>query len=228
MALFDGVSRIDFSVATTTPEVTTVAKLFKLSTSLASHNCCLTPLTAPQGTEEWDLTYLSCADLLVWKLAGDLSESGGGLLLDLAGTLRDTAFPPGFCAGMQVRLDNISTRFLVGVKNFAVALAASKVVAACGSARSPSTISPGKHDPEATVGRKAAGCVVEYLNGDLYTLRNKTLSAERMSRVGGALRECGAQRLDRLMSDLNFVVTEFKGVCMHQSYRSDLLPRTRC
>ena len=78
-----------------------------------------------------------------------------------------------------------TTKFLVGVKNMAVAAAAARVVAASGPAEVPHTISPGKHNVDTTVVRKAVGCVVEDLNGDPYTLRNKALSAERISRVGG-------------------------------------------
>ena len=160
--------------------------------------------------------------MVVWKLAGDLSESGGGILLDLAGTLNSAALPPGLLVGMQIRLDKVPTKFLVGVKTLAIAAAAVKVVVASGPADGHHTISPGKHATDTTVVRKAAGCVVEDLNGDTYTLRNKSLSAERISRVGGALRECGAPRLNRLMSDLNFVVNDFKGHCLRQSCRTDL------
>jgi hypothetical protein len=123
--------------------------------------------------------------MIVWKVSGDLSESGGGILLDVAGALSGAALPSEFRVGMQVRLNNIPTKFLVGVKNLAVAAAAARVVAATGPAEVHHTISPGKHNIDTTVVRKAVGCVVEDLNGDPYTLRNKALSAERISRVGG-------------------------------------------
>ena len=95
------------------------------------------------------------------------------------------ALPPEFRAGMQIRLDDIPTKFLVGVKNLAAAAAATRVVAPTSPSDGHHSISPGKHDIDTTVVRKAAGCVVEDLNGDPYTLRNKSLSTERISRVGG-------------------------------------------
>ena len=207
---------------TTNPDLATIPKLFKLSANISAHGYCLTPLSAPVGNAAWDLTFLSDAEMVVWKVAGDLSDSGGGLLLDLAGTLNSAVLPPELRVGMQIRLDKAPPSFLVGVKHLAIAIAAIKVVVASSPEDGRPTISPGKHDPDTNVVRKAAGCVVEDLNGDLYTLRNKALSAEKISRVGGALRECGSSRLNRLMSDLNFVVNEFKGLCLRQSCRTHL------
>ena len=220
-ALFQGVSQTDFSVVTTDPSLATIVKLFKLSLHVPT-NYCLTPVTPPDVTGNWDLKHLSNVEMIVWRVSADLSESGGGILLDVAGALSGAALPPEFSVGMQIRLDNIPTKFLVGVKNMAVAAAAARIVAATGPAEVGHTISPGKHNVDTTVVRKAVGCVVEDLNGDPYTLRNKALSAERISRVGGALRECGAQRLDRLMFDLNFGVNEYKGECLRHSCRTDL------
>jgi len=220
-ALFNGVSRVDFSVVTTDRSLATIVKLFKLSTHIPP-NYCLTPVTQPDGSGDWNVQHLSDVEMIVWKISADLSESGGGILLEVAGALSGAALPSEFSVGMQVRLDNIPTKFLVGVKNTAVAAAAAGVVAATGPAGVHHTISPGKPNVDTTVVRKAVGCVVEDLNGDPYTLRNKALSAERISRVGRALRECGAQRLDRLMFDLNFGVNEFKGECLRHSCRTDL------
>ena len=39
-ALFNGVSRVDFSVATTDPSLATIVKLFKLSTHIPPTYCC--------------------------------------------------------------------------------------------------------------------------------------------------------------------------------------------
>jgi hypothetical protein len=76
----------------------------------------------PDGSGDWDLQHLSNVKMIVWKVSADLSESGGGILLDVAGALSGAALPSEFSVGMQVRLDNIPTKFLVGVKNMAVAL----------------------------------------------------------------------------------------------------------
>ena len=147
--LFQGVSRIDFSVVTTAPSLATIVKLFTLSTHIP-RNYCLTPVTQPDGSGDWDVQHLSNVEMVVWKVSADLSESGGGILLEVAGSLSGAALPSEFSVGMQVRLDNIPTKFLVGVKNMAVAAAAAKVIAAAGPADVHNTISPGKHNIDTT------------------------------------------------------------------------------
>ena len=78
---------------------------------------------------------------------------------------------------MKIRLNTVPTKFLVGDKHMA---ALAWVVTVSGPSEVPKTISSGKHDTDNTVMCKAVGFV---LNGHRYTLRNKTLGAERISRV---------------------------------------------
>lgn len=99
-ALFHGVTRMDFPVVTTDPSLATIVKLFKLSTHIPT-NYCLTPVMQPDGSGDWDLQHLSNVEMIVWKVSADLSESGGGILLDVAGALSGAALPSEFSAGMH-------------------------------------------------------------------------------------------------------------------------------
>ena len=55
----------------------------------------------PDGSGDWDLQHSSNVEMIVWKVSADLSESGGGILLDVAGALSGAALPSEFSVGMH-------------------------------------------------------------------------------------------------------------------------------
>lgn len=221
---FLGVSTLSFSGPFQSLDDDLASKLFKLvkAKTMQTITYCLLPLTAPALNQSWDMSYLSTADIMVFRFVLDLTSSGGGMLFELVGTLLQTTLPTTFTIGMKIRLDTIPNKFLIGVPGLEPSAEALKLVYNFSSAVPPSSISPSKVGPCSSVLRKAAGCVVDDLNEEPYTLRNKTGSAEKMARVGGVLRECGTFRTNRLMSDLSFDVRDFKSNCMRQAARTDL------
>lgn len=220
MDRFDGVLNISFQGPFLNDEDDLTSRLFKLAKSVSTHTYCLVPIDVPGTNSVWDMTYLSNADLMVWRFVIAIASSTGSMLFELVGTLRNAPLPSSYPIGMKVRLDTSPSKFLVGVQGFAAAAEAVRL--ALGVGATVASISPGKPAHDSTVLRKTAGCLVDDLNGDPYTLRNKAGGSERIARVGGALRECGRSRMDRLLSDLNFVVRDFKGQCVRQSTRVDL------
>ena len=220
---FIRVASIDFSAVPTSPTVAVVTQLFRLTLhkNLPHHKYCLLPISVPGTGEDWDTTFLSDADMMVWKLAVDLSSSGGGILLDLAGTLREAPLPDGFCVGpncTKTRLDTVPAKFLVGTPDQGTGLEAARLIRGCGS--SPS---PGPAGPEPAATHKHAGVVVTDLNGDPHKFRSKTHSAERILLMAGPLRESNRSRLSQLMTDLEFVATTFKDQCQRHAYRPILV-----
>jgi hypothetical protein len=220
-AKFNGVTNIELSVATSSPALATASKLFRLTLPrhLPHHKYCLLPIDEPGSGDAWDSTFLSTADMLVWKFVVDLSDSGGGMLFELAGTLCEAQLSVGLCVSpdcTKIRLDPVPPMSLVGVKDQAVSTAAVKLVSATQEA--PSSTGTSGKDPGVT--HKSAGVVVTDLNGDTRTFRTKAHSAERIILTAGPLRESNSARLTQLMVDLDFTAADFKDQCQRHAYRN--------